>query len=299
MRRRGFLGLAVGLGVAAVTEGCVTISPLATTGDFPVDAAASLPNSPTWTAMKARNGNKGQIIIGVKADQPGLGTFSSATNSYSGFDILIARLVAAGLGFSQDQIQFTTVASQNRETELENKTVDLVVASYSYSAERAKLVYFAGPYFTTPEAILVAKSNTQVTGIDSINSDTDVCEVSNSTTVAGVTLNKPVVRNTYSECVDAVKAGQAQVVYSDYALLLGYLNQDPTKLRVVNTNASIQYYGIGLPLGDNALRDAINTILTTAVANGTWRAIFNSTLGPEGVKAQLPVVGKWPAPATS
>lgn len=296
MRRRGFLGLAVGLGVAAVTEGCVTISPLATSGDFPVNAAANLPNSPTWTAMKARNGNKGQIIIGVKADQPGLGIFSSATNSYSGFDILIARLVAAGLGFAEDQIQFTTVASQNRETELENKTVDLVVASYSYNATRAKAVYFAGPYFTTPEALLVAKSDAQVTGIGSINGDTDVCEVSNSTTVAGVTLNKPpIVRHTYSECVDAVKAGQAQVVYSDYALLLGYYNQDPAKLRVINTNESTQYYGIGLPLGDNALRDAIDTILTTAVANGTWRAIFNSTLGPEGLKAQLPVVGKWPS----
>lgn len=296
MHRRGFLGLAVGLGVAAVTEGCVTISPLATTGDFPVDAAANVPNSATWTAMKARNGNAGQIIIGVKADQPGLGTFSAATNSYSGFDILIARLVAAGLGFSRDQIQFTTVASQNRETELENKTVDLVVASYSYSTERAKSVFFAGPYFSTPEAILTATSNTQVTGISSINGDTDVCEVNNSTTVAGVTLNKPpVVRNTYSECVDAVKAGEAQVVYSDYALLLGYQNQDPTKLRVIDTGKSTQYYGIGLPFGDNALRDAINTILSTAVADGTWRAIFNTTLGPEGLKAQLPTVGKWPS----
>lgn len=296
MRRRGFLGLAVGLGAAAVTEGCVTISPLATTGDFPVNAAANLPASPTWAAMKARNNYAGQIIIGVKADQPGLGTFSAATNSYSGFDILIARLVAARLGFAEDQIQFTTVASQNRETELENKTVDLVIASYSYNAQRAKQIFFAGPYFSTPEAILVAKSDTQVTGITSITPDTSVCEVSNSTTVAGVTLaTEPVVHNTYSECVNAVKAGQAQVVYTDYALLVGYVNQDPTKLRVINTNTSTQYYGVGLPYGDYALRDAINTILAKAVADGTWRAIFNTTLGPEGLKAQLPSVGKWPS----
>jgi glutamate transport system substrate-binding protein len=285
----------MGLGVAAVAEGCVTISPLATTGDFPVNAAASLPESATWTAMKARNNNAGQIIIGVKADQPGLGMFSAATDSYSGFDILIARLVAAGLGFAASQIQFTTVASQDRETELENKTVDLVVASYSYTADRAKLVYFAGPYFTTPEALLVAKSETQITGLGSITPATGVCEVSNSTTVAGVSLNNPVVRNTYSECVNAVKSGAAQVIYSDYALLVGYLNQDPNDLRVINTNASMQYYGIGLPYGDDALRAGIDTILSTAVTNGTWRAIFNSTLSPEGLKPQLPVVGQWPS----
>ncbi|MBR7839526.1 transporter substrate-binding domain-containing protein [Actinospica durhamensis] len=269
---------------------------MATTGDFPVDAAASLPESPTWMAMKARNDNAGQIIIGVKADQPGLGEFSAASNSYSGFDILIARLVAAGLGFTADQIQFTTVASQDRETELENKTVDLIVASYSYTPARAKLVYFAGPYFTTPEAILVAKSDNQITGLSSITPDTDVCEVSNSTKVANVTLDKPpVVRNTYSECVTAVKSGEAQLVYTDYALLVGYLNQDPNDLRVINTNASTQYYGIGMPYGDNALRQGIDTILSTAVANGTWRAIFNSTLGPEGLTLELPDVGRWPS----
>jgi glutamate transport system substrate-binding protein len=286
----------VGLGVAAVTEGCVTISPLATTGDFPVDTAANLPQSATWTAMKARNNNAGQIVIGVKADQPGLGMFSATTNSYNGFDILIARLVAAGLGFGADQIQFTTVASQDRETEIENKTVDLVVASYSYTHARAKRVYFAGPYFSTPEAILVAKSNTQITGIDSITPYTQVCEVSNSTSIAGTTLTTPpVVRNTYSECVAAVKDGKAQLVYTDYALLLGYLNQDSSGLRVINTHRGTQYYGIGLPLGDNVLRDAINKILATAVANGTWRAIFNSTLGPEGLEPQLPKVGTFPS----
>lgn len=295
MHRRGFLGLAVALGTAALTEGCVTISPLATNGDFPVDASLNLAQSQTWMRMKQRNEGAGQIIIGVKADQPGLGYFDTNTDTYSGFDILIARMVAAGLGFTSSQIQFTTVASQDRETELENQTVDLIVASYSYTAARSQLVYFAGPYFTTPEALLVARNDTAITGLDSVTSSTQVCEVSNSTSIGDVQLQNPISKNTYGECVTAIEQGQAQVVYSDYALLLGYAFSDPSALKLINTNASTQYYGIGLPHGDNALQSEINSLLSQAVANGTWRAIFNSTLAPEGLKADPPRINHWPS----
>ncbi|HET9168977.1 MAG TPA: transporter substrate-binding domain-containing protein [Actinospica sp.] len=283
------------LGTAALTEGCVTISPLATTGNFPVNSSANLAQSRTWTTMKARNNNAGQIIIGVKADQPGLGFFNPATNTYSGFDILIAQMVAAGLGFSASQIQFSPIASQDRETELENGTVDLVVASYSYNADRAKLVSFAGPYFTTPEALLVARNNSTITGVDSITSGTHVCEVSNSSKAGDVTVLQPDIKSTYGECVADLKSGQADVIYTDYALLLGYASQDPNSLKLIDTGRGVQHYGIGLPLGDSLLQQTIDGLLTTAISNGTWRAIFNSTLAPEGLKANPPTVGAWPS----
>jgi glutamate transport system substrate-binding protein len=289
--------LALAMGAAALTEGCVTISPLASTGGFPVDANFSLTQSQNWARMKARrNGENGtgQIIIGVKGDQPGLGYFDASTNSYSGFDILIAQLVAAGLGFSAAQIQFTVVASQDRETELENQAIDLVIASYSYTAERAQVVDFAGPYLTTPEAILVAKGDTSITGLSSITPTTRACEVSNSTAyeIHGVQMQGAIARNTYGECVAAIPK-TAEFVYSDYALLLGYAHQNPSAYTVIDTDESVQHYGIGLALGDDSLKRAINTILSTAIADGTWRAIFNSTLAPEGFRANPPKIDTW------
>jgi glutamate transport system substrate-binding protein len=295
MHRRGFLGLAVAAGAALLTEGCVTISPLTTDGDFPVDTALNLPDSQTWTQMRRRNNGAGQIIIGVKADQPGLGDFNTSTNTYSGFDILIAQLVAAGLGFSTSQIQFTTLASQDRETELENGVVDLVVASYSYTPARAQLVDFAGPYFSTPEALLVAQTDEDITDPASVTASTRVCSVSNSTMISGIQPQTPIAKNTYGECVSALEDGQADVVYSDYAPLLGYALEYPDTLKLINTNTSTQYYGIGLPLGDTPLQLEINSLLSQAIANGTWRAIFNSTLAPEGLKPNPPTVGDWPS----
>ena len=60
-------------------------------------AGVQLDGSPTFDAMKAR----GRVVIGVKEDQPGLGFKDATTNEYSGFDIEIARLVAAQLGFAR------------------------------------------------------------------------------------------------------------------------------------------------------------------------------------------------------
>jgi glutamate transport system substrate-binding protein len=287
--------LAVAVGAVALTEGCVTISPLATSGGFPVDSTFNLAQSETWRRMKSRQNNSGQIVIGVKSDQPGLGYYDPSTSTYSGFDILIAQLVAAGLGFSASQIEFITVASEDRETELENGSVDLVIASYSYTTARSKLVSFAGPYLLTPEAIMVAKGNRTITGLSSITPTTTVCEVSNSTaySVENVQMQNPIARNTYSECAAAVQSGAAEFVYTDYALLLGYQHQNPSAFKVIDTNNDVQHYAIGLPYQDSALQSAINTILGTAISNGTWRAIFNATLGPEGFKANPPTIGDW------
>ncbi len=46
----------------------------------------------------------GSVKIGVKADQPGLGSKNPSTGQYEGFDIEIARIVAGQLGLAPDKI---------------------------------------------------------------------------------------------------------------------------------------------------------------------------------------------------
>src|SRR5690349_17062130 len=75
-------------------------TPSNSTGGAPSTTAAvetnvTVAGSPTFDKMKSR----GKVIIGVKEDQPGLGYKDATTGKYSGFDIEIAKLVAAKLGF--------------------------------------------------------------------------------------------------------------------------------------------------------------------------------------------------------
>jgi glutamate transport system substrate-binding protein len=72
-----------------------------------VETNVAVAGSSTFDKMKSR----GKVIIGVKEDQPGLGYKDATTGKYSGFDIEIAKLVAAKLGFAADKIDFKTIPS--------------------------------------------------------------------------------------------------------------------------------------------------------------------------------------------
>jgi len=299
VRRRGVWGIIAALTVAASASGCVTISPLAATGDFPVAAGVQLSSS-TFDRMMQRDQGKGQIIIGVKNDQPGLGYYDPTTHQYTGFDIEVAELIAAGLGFTRSQIQFVPIQSINRENAIQNQSVDLVVASYSYTSVRAQSVSFAGPYFETGEALLVRDNEPNVTGFSSFTSSNRICSVTNSSPLGALphlTSAVAVARTAYSECVSALTSHSVDAVYTDLAVLAGYAAQDPTHLKIIATtgDAQPQYYGIGLPLADAALKAKINDILATAERNGTWQAIFNATLAPSGIKATAPKIGTFPS----
>ncbi|MDT7785102.1 MAG: glutamate transport system substrate-binding protein, partial [Pseudonocardiales bacterium] len=92
-------------------------------GLFEVAKDVKVDGSPTFEKAKAR----GNLVIGVKEDQPGLGYKDPTTNKYSGFDIDIARLISAKLGFDPEKIQYKTIQSAAREQALINGDVDYYV----------------------------------------------------------------------------------------------------------------------------------------------------------------------------
>ena len=95
----------------------------------------------------------GKIRIGIKFDQPGLGFKKNGT--YVGFDVDVAKYVAKKLGYSEDEIVWKESPSKQREAMLQNGDVDYIVASYSITDERKKVVVF-GPKSTCPSLPMVA-----------------------------------------------------------------------------------------------------------------------------------------------
>lgn len=256
---------------------------------FEVANDVALTGSPTFDKIKA----DGAIRIGVKEDQPGLGFLDAVTNERSGFDIEIARWMAASLGVAADKIEFKAIPSANRESALANGDVDLYVGTYSITDKRKKLVNFAGPYFVTGQGILVAKDNSDITSEKDLTGK-NVCSATGSTPIQNIKENFPGVKTTefdvYSKCVDALISGSVDAVTTDQAILLGFASEQPDELKVVGEPFTVENYGIGLPLGDTALQDFLNTTLTDG--NATWTKIFDATLGKSGTKVEQPAVEK-------
>lgn len=257
---------------------------------FEVATTVDLTGSPTFDAMTARD----SVKVGVKEDQPGLGYLDAATGERTGFDIEIARWIAASLGFSEDQIEFIAIPSANREAAIVNGDIDYYVGTYSITDKRKEQVDFAGPYFETGQGLLVASDNTDIKSENDLAGKT-VCSATGSTPIQNIRDNFPDTKtvefDTYSQCVDALKDGSVDAVTTDAAILIGYAAQEPDALKVVGEPFTVEKYGVGLPKGDDALRTFINEMFTNG--GETWTAIYDSTLGQSGTSVEQPAVDQY------
>ncbi|MFB7381835.1 glutamate ABC transporter substrate-binding protein [Kitasatospora purpeofusca] len=243
--------------------------------------------SPTLDAARAR----GHLVVGAKEDQPYLGQKNPATGQYSGFDIEIAKMVGADLGFGPDRIEFRTIASANRETALQNGQVDYYVGTYTINDNRKKLVGFAGPYYLAGQSLLVRKSNKDINGPQDLDGK-KVCSAAGSTPYQRIQKQYPKAEligyDTYSACVDNLITSQVDAVTTDNTILMGYAAKVPDELKVVGPLFSQEPYGIGTPKNDTVLRGALNDALAHHEENGDWKKAYDATLGLSGIPAPSP-----------
>ena len=188
MRKTRLAGALAGIAIAALgLTACNSGTPGAETTPsddggvwFSVaDPKPTVDGSPTVAAITDR----GSVKIGVKEDQPNLGYLDPTTGERSGFDVDIARWIAASLGYDEDQIEFTAIDSANREQAIINGDIDYYVGTYSITDKRKQSISFAGPYFITGQGLLVAADDTTITGKDSLTADSIVCSVTGSTSI--------------------------------------------------------------------------------------------------------------------
>lgn len=236
---------------------------------------------------------KRQLLIGVKDDQPGLALRDPQTGQFTGFDIDMAYLVAADLGFRRSEVTLLPIESEDRSkmqarTDSDRfVTVDLVVATYSITPQREALplVSFSAPYLYTEQSVITRADHPSVQSLDDLRGR-PVCTIATTTSQeplddAGV---QRVSRQQITECVDALVRGEVDAVETDAAILAGFVNADPEHLRHHDIGLAIQEaYGINTG-GNEELRDLVNLALYESrhdPADQRWEDAFDRYLRPE------------------
>jgi glutamate transport system substrate-binding protein len=225
----------------------------------------------------------GTVTIGTKFDQPGFGLLNPRTQQPEGFDVEIAKIVAAKLGIAADDITWTETVSANREPFLQNGQVDYVVATYTINDARKQVVDFAGPYYEAGQDIMVAKGNPEgIEGPDDLAGKT-VCSVEGSTPAQNIRDKYPQAQLTtydvYSKCADDLKNGNVQAVTTDNVILTGLVAGSPDDFELVGNPFTEEPYGIGLAKGDTEFRNFINDVLENSYEDGSWEAAWDRTAG--------------------
>ncbi|MBF4161650.1 glutamate ABC transporter substrate-binding protein [Nocardioides acrostichi] len=283
---RAIMGLA-GIGLALSVAGCGNAgSETSDTIDVEVseDAASSFDDG---TRMKEL-ADSGEITIGVKYDQPGIGFMPAGADAPVGFDPEIGKILAASLGIAPEDITWKETISDNREPFLQEGEVDLVIASYSITDDRQKVVGQAGPYYVTGQQLLVP-SDSDIETLDDVKG-TEVCSVTGSTSLDNIKNEGATPRgfDTYSECVDQVLDGTVDAMTTDGAILLGYAAEHPDELKVVVDPFSEENYGVGYSKDLPEMCAWIQDTLQSAEDDGTWGEAFDATLGKSGVDTPKP-----------
>lgn len=253
------------------------------------DTAEQFPADSTMTKIHQR----GKLVVGTSLNTLMFSSRNPMTGEVEGFEADLARMLAKKLTGSEDNIEWISTTPENRIPFVENKRVDLVIATMTVTDERKKVVGFAGPYYLAGQDSLVRADDHSINKTADLNNKT-VCVI-NGTTVErnlkSLAPNAKVV--TFSDtppCVEGLIDGRFDAYVDDGSTLVGEGLRQPGKMRVVGAPFTEEPYGIAVPKDDKAWRDWINTQLGSAIQNGTWKKLYDQDLESGLGAPQVPVI---------
>lgn len=228
---------------------------------------------------------RGYVRIGVSLGGEPVG-FRNASNEPVGYDVDVARQLAARLGVP---VRFSDVSSDARISMLRSGQLDLVVANVSITPQRARVVDFSIPYNQAGLRVIAQKS-AQVRTLADLNGKRVV-----------------VGRGTTADAFLKKSAPQATVVYTDNfapdgvlllqqkrvdagiedASLLDYLASRNTQFDTLPAMYGNTPIGIAMAKGDPALLKFVNAFVADYIKSGAYAANYKKWWG---AKATPPVL---------
>ena len=219
-------------------------------------------------------------------------------NGIRGFDAGLYQLLARYILGDETKFELTQVTSSTRESVLTSGQVDAVFATYSITPSRQEVISFAGPYYTSQQAVLVKAGNTEITGIDSLD-DKIVATQSGSTGPSILAEYAPdAIVQEFEDDIQArtaVEQGRADAYVTDYTLILNSIVKNPGAYAIAgDVFGPVDPYGIGLPKDSDGVA-FVNAFLQTIIDDGTWAKLWQISLGDRtGINTapEAPAVGE-------
>lgn len=203
-------------------------------------------------------------------------------NGLRGFDAGLYQLLARYILGDETKFELTQVDSSTRESVLQGGQVDVVFATYSITPARQEVISFAGPYYTSKQAVLVKAGNTTITGVESLAGKT-VATQSGSTgpDILAQYAPEATVQEFANdlEARTALEQGRVDAYVTDYTLLLNAIVKNPGTYEIAgDVFGPEDNYGIGLPLNSDGV-EFVNNFLKQIEENGTWKQLWQISLG--------------------
>ena len=220
--RRSFL---LGLGAvsaAAVLTACGGSSASGSTAASGSAASGSDVVYRTLDEIKAA----GTINIGVFSDKNPFG-YVDENGEYQGYDIYFGNRIGEDLGV---EINYVSTEAANRIEYLQTGKVDVILANFTVTPERAEEVDFALPYMNVALGVISPESNV-ITSLDNWNAGDQMIVISGTTAETYLTKNYPDIPlqkyDSYATAKNALENGNGVAWANDNTEVIAFANQNP------------------------------------------------------------------------
>ena len=239
-----------------------------------VEPAAAEAKKKRLPRLPADIRRRGHIRVGVKCDAPPFG-YIDIRQRNAGFDVDIARTFA-GMAFGRTRaVRFECAPTPTREALITSGRVDMVIATYTYTATRDNIIDFSRAYYQATGRLLV-RNNSPINRLSDIRGRT-VSTTSGSIYDRWVrrcfpTANLQVFDN-FTNARLAFDQGRADTLMFDDTVLVGIAERDPAVKLTIDRFLAAPY-AIGLRQGNTALKRWIDSRLNVMRRNDRFMPLL-------------------------
>ena len=220
----------------------------------------------------------GKIKIAVFSDKKPFG-YVDENGNYKGYDVYFGDRIAKDLGVKPD---YVPVEAASRVEVLATGKVDLVLANFTVTPERAEKVDFALPYMKVALGVVSPESDL-VTSVSQLNGKKLI--VSKGTTAETFfTNNYPEVElvkfDLYSEAYNALLDGRGAGLSTDNTEVLAWAIENPGFAVGIDSLGSLDAIAPAVQKGNTELLTWINDEIKSLAAENFFHKDYEETLRP-------------------
>ena len=218
----------------------------------------------------------GKLVIGVFSDKKPFG-YVDEYGEYQGYDVYFARRLAEDLGV---ELELVSVDAPNRVEYLTSAKVDIILANFTVTPERAEVVDFALPYMKVALGV-VSPDAALITSVEDLRGKTLI--VSKGTTAeTWFTANEPEVNllkfDTYTETFNALLDGRGDALSTDNTEVLAWAIENPGFTVGVESLGSLDTIAPAVQKGNDTVRAYIDDEIVKLADEQFFHADYDATL---------------------
>lgn len=274
MKKFGFKKILAALSAAAIAVSFTACGNKA--ADTNTDAASTDANTKVYRTVDEIK-ESGTLKIGVFSDKNPFG-YVDNNGEFQGYDVYFAKRLAEDLG---TELELVSVEAANRAEYLITGKVDIILANFTVTEERAEKVDFALPYMKVALGVVSPESAP-------INSEADL-ENKKLIVVKGTTAEQYFTENPYNglelvkfdeynEAYSALQDGRGDAFSTDNTEVLAWAMQNPGFTVGIESLGSLDTIAPAVTKGNDTLLTYINDEITSLASENFFHKDYDETL---------------------